>query len=494
MTDQGYSVKWFGAVGNGTTNDYDSITNAINSTSAINGVLYFPVGTYKISSNLTFPSNITVKFEKGAMLSVDAGDTATINSIIDADIQQIFVGAGTYTGAPKNSKIIAQWFGVVGNGVADDTANIQKGVNFSQVSRIPLFFPVGDYVITSSITQSVAAGLERKFVIIGEDKVDTVFRIKVAGYGFDMVKAGAGEVTGDCTFKNATILGDNAAASGINIKYGKKWLFEDIIFRNLNNDVALSQFNNSQFNRCEFREPLLATARVIIEDEVNVVDFNDCIFIAETTSFAVRINTTATAINYNNCSFQDGYGIAILSGALTRGLSINNCYTEVMTHPALQIAVDAFVYGLSVTGNHFNGNNGAAVNNAIVLGGTHGGVIAGNNFEYWTATPIWIGGTESDIQAMNNYWDTAGVQSFMNTLPAESIIQRVPYEYEINTTNGFKINGVKITAGAAAPIAGTFEQGSFCYNTGVTAAGTLGWVCVTAGSPGVWKAVTGIAA
>lgn len=52
----------------------------------------------------------------------------------------------------------------------------------------------------------------------------------------------------------------------------------------------------------------------------------------------------------------------------------------------------------------------------------------------------------------------------------------------------------QLSWGAAAPVAGTYAQGDVVFNTGATAGGTAGWVCVTAGTPGTWKAFGTIAA
>ena len=42
--------------------------------------------------------------------------------------------------------------------------------------------------------------------------------------------------------------------------------------------------------------------------------------------------------------------------------------------------------------------------------------------------------------------------------------------------------------GTTIPTAGTWERGRKIYNSAPTASGPVGWVCVTAGTPGVWKA------
>lgn len=48
-------------------------------------------------------------------------------------------------------------------------------------------------------------------------------------------------------------------------------------------------------------------------------------------------------------------------------------------------------------------------------------------------------------------------------------------------------------SGAAAPTIGTWQDGDRVYNTAPAAAGTIGWVCTTAGAPGTWKAFGTIA-
>lgn len=46
----------------------------------------------------------------------------------------------------------------------------------------------------------------------------------------------------------------------------------------------------------------------------------------------------------------------------------------------------------------------------------------------------------------------------------------------------------------AAPVAGTWAVGDVVYNSAPAAAGTIGWVCTTAGTPGTWKTFGAIAA
>ena len=59
------NVKNYGAKGDGTTNDSDAITAAINDIKTTGGTVFFPKGTYIILSQITLPSNVTIKGIKG---------------------------------------------------------------------------------------------------------------------------------------------------------------------------------------------------------------------------------------------------------------------------------------------------------------------------------------------------------------------------------------------------------------------------------------------
>ena len=52
-----FNVKNYGAVGDGTTDDYTSVTNAISAAhTAGGGIVYFPTGTYRINSQIVMPN------------------------------------------------------------------------------------------------------------------------------------------------------------------------------------------------------------------------------------------------------------------------------------------------------------------------------------------------------------------------------------------------------------------------------------------------------
>ncbi len=65
--------------------------------------------------------------------------------------------------------------------------------------------------------------------------------------------------------------------------------------------------------------------------------------------------------------------------------------------------------------------------------------------------------------------------------------------------NGWILNGGSLTSikrefDTAAPTSGTWQRGDQVKNLTPSAAGTPGWVCTAAGTPGTWKAMSNLAA
>jgi hypothetical protein len=119
------SVKDFGAVGDGVTDDTAAIQAAVDNALTI----VFPAGNYRVVSAVNIPGDRQVTFEVGAYLTVEAGVVVTLDAYIDAPEYWIFRGVGSvhasnnfHNGYPangfnRNSKVYAEWFGVVPDAV-----------------------------------------------------------------------------------------------------------------------------------------------------------------------------------------------------------------------------------------------------------------------------------------------------------------------------------------------------------------------------------------
>lgn len=154
-----------GCVGNGSTDERAALNTLANTTMTAGGILYFPPGTYRISSAITFPANVILSFCPGAMLSMDSGVIVTIWGQIQAGLCQIFSGVGTIAfGSAYDTKgrqadgIIPQWWGALGNTAHDDTAAIQAALDACGITGGTVFLPTGTYKTTATLTMFPGAG------------------------------------------------------------------------------------------------------------------------------------------------------------------------------------------------------------------------------------------------------------------------------------------------------------------------------------------------
>jgi len=114
------SVKDFGAVGNGIVSDNAAIAAAF----AAHTEVYFPAGTYLVSSNLTIPVGKVVTLNASAAFTVASGVTLRIYAQVNGNPDSHhFQGAGSVLGV---AEVYPEWFGAIGNGTTDDLAAFQK--------------------------------------------------------------------------------------------------------------------------------------------------------------------------------------------------------------------------------------------------------------------------------------------------------------------------------------------------------------------------------
>ena len=104
--------------------DLSAAVNAIGTTAKTS--LYIPAGSCSVTTNLTVPSNLTLKFVRGALITVATDKTLTINSSPDAGLYQIFSCAGTgKVVLQAETAKVPEWWGAIGDGIVDDTAALR---------------------------------------------------------------------------------------------------------------------------------------------------------------------------------------------------------------------------------------------------------------------------------------------------------------------------------------------------------------------------------
>jgi hypothetical protein len=145
------SVKDFGALCDGSTNDRDAIVNAHTAAVAQGASVLINCKMHITSAIGTVTAPL--KFEgTGALDFLTAGGSITINGPILAPISQIFfigLGQGIITFGKKIPLAYPQWFGAAGDGATDDTTAIgatQHAMNSAGGGVV--FFPAGTYIVS----------------------------------------------------------------------------------------------------------------------------------------------------------------------------------------------------------------------------------------------------------------------------------------------------------------------------------------------------------
>ena len=170
----GFDVRSYGAVGDGSTDDEPAFTLAIAAAAGGRVIVVEADTSYRLSSNVTVPAGVTIVFQQGGLLLIDNGITFTVNGTMHAGMYQIFSGTGTVSIARGAVEyLLPHWWGAVGDGVADDTAEIQAALTAAELKVRKVHLPPGDYLTSSQLSLRYAnelfgGGRESTTIIVGE--------------------------------------------------------------------------------------------------------------------------------------------------------------------------------------------------------------------------------------------------------------------------------------------------------------------------------------
>lgn len=126
----------------GTVGTQAAISAAISAIGSDSRTLYLCPGTWSITSDLTIPTNITLRPERGAILSIATGITLTINGSLDAGPYQIYSWSGTgkvvYGDSSTVKEFLPEHWGGKGDGSTTDTAALQAALTCAANSTAAL--------------------------------------------------------------------------------------------------------------------------------------------------------------------------------------------------------------------------------------------------------------------------------------------------------------------------------------------------------------------
>jgi hypothetical protein len=540
------NVKDYGAVGDGTTDDTSAFTSAFAAASS-GAVVWVPKGTYT-TNNLTMPAGVHVDGRGKIQLRPQASGSPIVMVLNDgASVRNISIDFGSgHTNTGSALKLFSNttvsgctiYTGVGGNGIAvvDGTSgtpltnitihqNRFVGVTGSRVAVVVNNYAQGvkvtdnyikdtvggincvgsasqalsDFVVSRNVIKVATPGGNSIPIEIQRGNRVTVSNNLVDGgtHGLSVGSCDNLTCTGNVV-RGQTSYGIECG-TGSHQTYSSNTLADNFCGFNFTGSVPTRNISisNNIIRRC------------------NGTPNGDGIRMA---------NSTASGVTYTNVSI------------------VGNVFDEMLgdgTH--VQLGGDGPKSGFVVTGNAFTFPAGATNTNARAIGmqAVTNGLVSSNTVSVGvdinlnTTAAIFIYGTSDKIQVLNNsiHSTTGGIvrtngillkdslgpditvkgnkvtgfrAGFTNACPgltagptstviSDNAISGCTTNYEL-VSGAYLTRTRQVFEGAAAPTSGTWAVGDIVWNTAPTAGGTPGWQCVTAGTPGTWKAMANLAA
>lgn len=148
---------------------------------AMNGipaVLHISTGAWRIRGGVSFSSMTNIQLGPGARFVKSRGGALTFadGTFFSAPQRQVFVGfRGDDVVLPSRANVLPQWFGAVGNGVANDQPAFAATARAMRPG-MTCFIPNGDYLISSPLDQTPVVWLSSGIVIVGESRTGVTIR------------------------------------------------------------------------------------------------------------------------------------------------------------------------------------------------------------------------------------------------------------------------------------------------------------------------------
>ena len=478
------SVKDFGAVGDGVTNDTAAIQAAI--TASTGKELIFPAGYTFLSGPLTASTAMTIRIDgvlkmkdlTGVLLTITASDvtvygagTVDLNSTQDKGIQNTgnrfhiygLTFANMLGGAATSGSSSALAIASCQSPRVHDLKfnNIQKGTALAPFVSQPRAMSFD--IVTNMLVSDILC--ENVFVAAGVASVEdsTFSNITVNSTLLTVDNCFYAITAKRCVFNNIVIRG---------------WEGEPIVFSGCE-DVSFfgGEINNWNQNSCGFEN-----CTDIAIDGMRFVSNRESTIIKSRTA-----NTTTSGVTLRNLYVKVS-GIDDIIGfynGTVNNILIQNC----IFIPTIAVGANINNRFLTLTST----DSFAITDNTFILQETSAGVAAAAE---WNTTLV---ATQYSDFKRNTFINrtTNGRLRILGT--ENNLISSDGLHNQSNITGSRNPNYGLATAeprrffGTAIPSAGTFIRGDIILSTAPAAGATPGWVCTTAGTPGTWKAMANLA-
>lgn len=261
--------------------------------------------------------------------------------------------------AGLNGIVGAKMFGCVGDGVTDDTTNLQTAITTCAANGYILYLNAGVYLVSSTLNITgpctiLGAGKFRS-VVKASSTTLTVFTIATTS----AITFEGFEIQGSATASNGSLV---SLDSGSGVAINQFSVFRDVVFQS-----GFVQFNtisasNWMLDNCLFFSP---TAICVNIQDVAHTDAGDqtiqgCIFSGTAGVGTAVSQSSAGGLKMYGCKviqFANGYSLSLAAGVATSDLFISGNSFEAFTGSIISLTKGTgTVFGaIQITGNELSG-------------------------------------------------------------------------------------------------------------------------------------------
>lgn len=485
-----------------------------------------------VTDNVTVPATLTLWFTQGGSLNISSGKTVTINGRVDAGLYQIFEGSGVISLASGLVKTIyPEWWGAVSDGSTDDSTPIQSAITALAISHgVIKFIPDSSYYASDLLVPA-----NTSIILEGRNTTLKLKNNALANY----LQVAGGDV--DCEFRGFICDGNKANQDPLNIHFfhfesqTKRIVVDHCHFLNgKHTDINVETDWDAVIKNCYFESNdyenirLHATHRCTVKDSTFINPNNAGIFIDGMDNtidnchfFDIKNGKKGIRFSYdasNLCKHNTIRNCRFLgeSGATTaEGINIettgNTAFNSIIdcTFKELRQALQGILKYWKIEGNLFDDIK----NYAFLMPSTDYNVFKGNIFQNSVGGIKFNGNCDYNI-VIGNVFESLSVGIYddhdpnvnNSNIAIGNIFKNCTIDILDNHTDRRKkivaIANIaeqnpkdpRIVFDTAVPGSGTWRRGDICFRTNATAGEPLGWICVTAGTSGTWKAMANLAA
>jgi hypothetical protein len=450
-----------------------------------------------------------------------------ISEIDSADVSFIQSGTGavTRTALSKMRDVYnVRDFGALGNGSHDDTAEIQAAITATPVGGV-LVFPPGNYITSAAlqISNSITIqGSQKNLAVIlclANDGlvINSVSNVNV----YDLEIAQAVRYTTTANSYTGILIGGDTVNRPFNHCY------RDVYIDGFRYGIYADWIWSSVFDNVKtgFGQTGLRARYLCANDVVT-----NCSFSGDGTGYGIHIEGIGTGTEgwmiSNTLTYSNRTGIY---GSGATHVYIANCILDYNYESGILVTDDGlgnFGGNFSITNNYIamgtkSGISGIApihIANDVSNSQNRGCQISNNHLLSYSGTTCQYGIYAEYTQGVNNAITGNSIKSFSvndirvnadgGTITGNTCLSAVTPNiqglglisnntgtvYYQRAINYASVGKIKITYDEAVPTVGTWNQGDICFKENPSAGGVPGWVCVSAGTPGTWKAMAALAA